>query len=75
MRTTSNTDGEDDDDYYDYDEDEDDEVFQPSSNPTLKTACIHSIKRYITVISLKHIWCPGTGVLLDCIDSWSMLSF
>ena len=45
MRQASNTDGDDDDDDYDYDEDEDDEVFQPSSNPTLRATCIHTIKR------------------------------
>lgn len=46
MRQTSNA--EDDEEFfYDYDEDEDDEVFQPSSNPTLRAACIHTLKRYI----------------------------
>ena len=47
MRQASNTDGDDDDEDYDYDEDEDDEVFQPSSNPTLRAACIHTIKRLL----------------------------
>ena len=30
--------------------------------------------KFSCVLSLFHFWCSGSGVVLDCIDSWSLLS-